>query len=68
MKAKLLNRELILSVVRVSDCPKPPVLDEDADVADERARICKNESTNDILRIQDLSKVKPFAFHKMTNN
>ncbi|XP_029698855.1 retinal-specific ATP-binding cassette transporter-like [Takifugu rubripes] len=40
----------------VSDCPKPPVLDEDADVAGERARICKNERTNDILQIRDLSK------------
>uniref|UniRef100_H3CTK4 ATP-binding cassette, sub-family A (ABC1), member 4a n=1 Tax=Tetraodon nigroviridis TaxID=99883 RepID=H3CTK4_TETNG len=40
----------------VSDHPKPPALDEDADVAGERARICTNEKTDDILRIRDLSK------------
>lgn len=42
----------------MSDYPKPPALDEDADVAGERARICMNAKTTDILRIRDLSKVK----------
>ncbi|XP_044032286.1 retinal-specific phospholipid-transporting ATPase ABCA4a isoform X2 [Siniperca chuatsi] len=40
----------------ISDCPKPPILDEDVDVAEERERICNSEKTNDILRIRDLSK------------
>lgn len=47
------------------DFPKPPALDEDADVAGERARIGLNGKTNDILRIRDLSKVKPFSFPNM---
>lgn len=54
--------------VRVSDSPKPPALDEDADVAGERARICTNQKTNEILRIQDLSKVKRFYFRNVTDN
>lgn len=54
--------------VRVSDSPKPPALDEDADVAGERARICTNQKTNEILRIQDLSKVKRFSFRNVTDN
>ncbi|XP_044195655.1 retinal-specific phospholipid-transporting ATPase ABCA4a [Thunnus albacares] len=40
----------------ISDCPKPPILDEDMDVAEERERICKSGKTNDILCIRDLSK------------
>lgn len=47
---------------RISDCPKPPVLDEDVDVTEERERIYKSEQTNDILRIRDLSKVRHFDF------
>uniref|UniRef100_A0A3Q3W540 P-type phospholipid transporter n=1 Tax=Mola mola TaxID=94237 RepID=A0A3Q3W540_MOLML len=39
-----------------SDRPKPPFLDEDVDVAEERERIYKSEKTNDILQIRDLSK------------
>lgn len=52
----------------MSDYPKPPALDEDADVAGERARICRNEQTNDILRIRDLSKVKRFPLPNVTKN
>uniref|UniRef100_A0A8C4IBY4 P-type phospholipid transporter n=1 Tax=Dicentrarchus labrax TaxID=13489 RepID=A0A8C4IBY4_DICLA len=40
----------------ISDCPKPHILDEDVDVAEERERIYRSEKTNDILRIRDLSK------------
>ncbi|KAG7216739.1 hypothetical protein INR49_021122 [Caranx melampygus] len=39
-----------------SDFPKPPILEEDADVAEEREHIYRNGKTNDILRIRDLSK------------
>ncbi|KAM8882220.1 retinal-specific phospholipid-transporting ATPase ABCA4a isoform 2-T2 [Synchiropus picturatus] len=39
-----------------SDHPKPLMMDEDVDVADEREQIHRNEKTNDILRIKDLSK------------
>ncbi|KAM9839656.1 retinal-specific phospholipid-transporting ATPase ABCA4a [Aulostomus maculatus] len=40
----------------IPDCPKPRLLDEDMDVAEERLQIYKNGKTNDILRIRDLSK------------
>ncbi|KAM3593267.1 uncharacterized protein V6R79_008809 [Siganus canaliculatus] len=40
----------------ISDCPKPSIVDEDEDVAEERERIYNNKKSNDILRIQDLSK------------
>ncbi|XP_071341979.1 retinal-specific phospholipid-transporting ATPase ABCA4-like isoform X2 [Trachinotus anak] len=40
----------------ISDFPKPPILDEDADVAEEREHIYQSGKTNDILRIRDLSK------------
>uniref|UniRef100_A0A665X1X1 P-type phospholipid transporter n=1 Tax=Echeneis naucrates TaxID=173247 RepID=A0A665X1X1_ECHNA len=40
----------------ISDCPKPPIIDEDADVAEERELIYRPVKTNDILRIRDLSK------------
>ncbi|XP_008296944.1 retinal-specific ATP-binding cassette transporter-like [Stegastes partitus] len=40
----------------IPDCPKPHILDEDVDVADERERIYSSEKTNDILRARDLSK------------
>ncbi|XP_028288502.1 retinal-specific phospholipid-transporting ATPase ABCA4a [Parambassis ranga] len=40
----------------IPDCPKPHILDEDTDVAQERQRIHQSENTNDILRIRDLSK------------
>lgn len=56
-----------MCIVRVPDCPKNPVLDEDADVAGERTRICRNENTNDILRIRDLSKVNCLFFPNMIN-
>lgn len=52
----------------MSDYAKPPAVDEDADVAGERARICMNKKTNDILRIRDLSKVKRLSYPNMTNN
>ncbi|GLD55049.1 retinal-specific ATP-binding cassette transporter-like protein [Lates japonicus] len=40
----------------IPDCPKPPLLDEDKDVAEERQRIYQIGKTTDILRIRDLSK------------
>uniref|UniRef100_A0A3B3ZLR6 ABC transporter domain-containing protein n=1 Tax=Periophthalmus magnuspinnatus TaxID=409849 RepID=A0A3B3ZLR6_9GOBI len=40
------------------DSPRGHILDEDADVAEERQRIYKSHKTNDILRVRDLSKVK----------
>ncbi|XP_058488295.1 retinal-specific phospholipid-transporting ATPase ABCA4a isoform X2 [Solea solea] len=40
----------------ISDAPKPRVLDEDVDVADEREHVCQSGDTNNILRIRDLSK------------
>ncbi|XP_035855343.1 retinal-specific phospholipid-transporting ATPase ABCA4 isoform X2 [Sander lucioperca] len=40
----------------ISDCPKPPILGEDVDVAEERERLYQSEKTNDILCIRDLSK------------
>ncbi|XP_031735235.1 retinal-specific phospholipid-transporting ATPase ABCA4-like isoform X3 [Anarrhichthys ocellatus] len=40
----------------ISDRPKPPIVDEDVDVAEERERLHRSEKTNDILRIRDLSK------------
>ncbi|XP_033494779.1 retinal-specific phospholipid-transporting ATPase ABCA4a isoform X1 [Epinephelus lanceolatus] len=43
----------------ISDCPKPPILEEDVDVAEERERLYRSEKTNDILRIRDLSKTYP---------
>lgn len=41
----------------MSDFKKPPITDEDVDVAKERERIYKGGSSNDILQIKDLSKV-----------
>lgn len=49
---------VILLFFRIPDCPKPHILDEDTDVAQERQRIHQSENTNDILRIRDLSKVR----------
>uniref|UniRef100_UPI0037E6FBBE retinal-specific phospholipid-transporting ATPase ABCA4a n=1 Tax=Semicossyphus pulcher TaxID=241346 RepID=UPI0037E6FBBE len=43
----------------ISECPKPFVLNEDLDVAEERERIYEREQTNDILRIRDLTKTYP---------
>ncbi|XP_039982421.1 retinal-specific phospholipid-transporting ATPase ABCA4a [Xiphias gladius] len=40
----------------ISDCPKPPILDEDVDVTEERQRIYQSGKTNYILGIKDLSK------------
>lgn len=45
---------------RNPDCPKPHILDEDVDVAEERLRIHHSGKTNDILRVKDLSKVDIF--------
>ncbi|XP_077410492.1 retinal-specific phospholipid-transporting ATPase ABCA4-like isoform X1 [Vanacampus margaritifer] len=39
------------------DGPKPSILDEDLDVAEERERIYKSRKTNDILHVCDLSKI-----------
>ncbi|XP_061877711.1 retinal-specific phospholipid-transporting ATPase ABCA4-like isoform X1 [Entelurus aequoreus] len=41
----------------VPDGPKPSILDEDLDVAEERERIYKSRKTNDILHVRDLSKI-----------
>ncbi|XP_033842111.2 retinal-specific phospholipid-transporting ATPase ABCA4a [Periophthalmus magnuspinnatus] len=38
------------------DSPRGHILDEDADVAEERQRIYKSHKTNDILQVRDLSK------------
>uniref|UniRef100_A0A8C8DXS5 ABC transporter domain-containing protein n=1 Tax=Oryzias sinensis TaxID=183150 RepID=A0A8C8DXS5_9TELE len=40
----------------IPDGPKPHILEEDVDVAEERKRIQQSGNTNDILRIKDLSK------------
>ncbi|KAF6716400.1 Retinal-specific ATP-binding cassette transporter [Oryzias melastigma] len=40
----------------IPDGPKPHILEEDVDVAEERKRIQQSGKTNDILRIKDLSK------------
>ncbi|CAN9506482.1 unnamed protein product [Ophioblennius macclurei] len=40
----------------IPDGPKPHILDEDADVTEERNRMYQSGKTNDILRIKDLSK------------
>ncbi|XP_029955495.1 retinal-specific phospholipid-transporting ATPase ABCA4-like [Salarias fasciatus] len=40
----------------IPDGPKPHILDEDADVSEERERMYQSGKTNDILRIKDLSK------------
>ncbi|XP_034068007.1 retinal-specific phospholipid-transporting ATPase ABCA4-like [Gymnodraco acuticeps] len=40
----------------MSDCTRPPIVDEDLDVAEERDRLYKCEKTNDILCVRDLSK------------
>ncbi|MED6267504.1 Retinal-specific ATP-binding cassette transporter [Characodon lateralis] len=40
----------------IPDCPKPHILEEDKDVAQERERIHRNVNTYDILCIKDLSK------------
>uniref|UniRef100_A0A673CI96 ATP-binding cassette, sub-family A (ABC1), member 4a n=1 Tax=Sphaeramia orbicularis TaxID=375764 RepID=A0A673CI96_9TELE len=40
----------------ISDGVKPPILEEDEDVAEERKRIYRNDKTNDILYVRDLSK------------
>lgn len=45
-----------LSFNRISDFKKPPVTDEDVDVAKERERIYNGGSPSDILQIKDLSK------------
>uniref|UniRef100_A0A087XU94 P-type phospholipid transporter n=1 Tax=Poecilia formosa TaxID=48698 RepID=A0A087XU94_POEFO len=40
----------------IPDSPKPHMLEEDIDVAEERERIHRSKNTFDILRIKDLSK------------
>lgn len=45
-----------VSFNRISDFKKPPVTDEDVDVAKERERIYNGGSPSDILQIKDLSK------------
>ncbi|KAM4718470.1 retinal-specific phospholipid-transporting ATPase ABCA4a isoform 3-T3 [Anableps anableps] len=40
----------------IPDSPKPHILEEDKDVADERERIHRSKNAYDILRIKDLSK------------
>lgn len=40
----------------MSDYIKPPITDEDVDVAKERERIYKGKTSSDILQIKDLSK------------
>lgn len=55
-------------IARISDCPKPLILEEDVDVAEERERIYKSEKTNDILRIRDLSKVRHFSLQNVINH
>uniref|UniRef100_A0A3P9NX15 ATP-binding cassette, sub-family A (ABC1), member 4a n=1 Tax=Poecilia reticulata TaxID=8081 RepID=A0A3P9NX15_POERE len=40
----------------IPDSPKPHILEEDKDVAEERERIHRSKNTFDILRIKDLSK------------
>ncbi|CAL8346561.1 unnamed protein product [Merluccius merluccius] len=40
----------------LSDCKRPPIQDEDEDVADERRRIYEGGSKGDILHIRDLCK------------
>ncbi|TMS09014.1 Retinal-specific ATP-binding cassette transporter [Larimichthys crocea] len=46
----------------ISDFQNPPNLEEDMDVAEERARIYKSEKNGDILRIRDLSKTYSGTF------
>uniref|UniRef100_A0A3Q2Z6G7 P-type phospholipid transporter n=1 Tax=Hippocampus comes TaxID=109280 RepID=A0A3Q2Z6G7_HIPCM len=41
----------------IPDGPKPPIQDEDLDVAEERERIYKSRQTNDILHVRNLSKI-----------
>ncbi|KAM6900621.1 retinal-specific phospholipid-transporting ATPase ABCA4a [Xenentodon cancila] len=41
---------------QIPDFPKPHILDEDVDVAEERTRIQQSEKTSDILLVKDLSK------------
>uniref|UniRef100_A0A3Q3NRF5 ATP-binding cassette, sub-family A (ABC1), member 4a n=1 Tax=Labrus bergylta TaxID=56723 RepID=A0A3Q3NRF5_9LABR len=43
----------------ISEGPKPFILNEDLDVAQERQRIYESEKTNDILHIKDLTKTYP---------
>ncbi|MEQ2210155.1 hypothetical protein XENOCAPTIV_009083 [Xenoophorus captivus] len=49
----------------IPDCPKPHILEEDKDVAQERERIHRNVNTYDILCIKDLSKVAEWAIQKL---
>lgn len=56
--------EVVFSIGRISDRPRPPILEEDVDVAEERERLYQSEKTNDILRIRDLSKVRHFCFEQ----
>ncbi|MEQ2165275.1 hypothetical protein GOODEAATRI_015198, partial [Goodea atripinnis] len=46
-------------------CPKPHILEEDKDVAQERERIHRNANTYDILCIKDLSKIAEWAIQKL---
>nr|XP_057916447.1 retinal-specific phospholipid-transporting ATPase ABCA4a [Doryrhamphus excisus] len=41
----------------IPDRPKPSILDEDLDVAEERQRVYKSIKTNDILHVRDLCKI-----------
>ncbi|KAF7667417.1 hypothetical protein LDENG_00062740 [Lucifuga dentata] len=41
----------------ISDRPKPPIIEEDVDVAQERERIYRAGKTGDILHIRDLTKM-----------
>lgn len=58
-----------VSFNRISDFKKPPVTDEDVDVAKERERIYNGGSPSDILQIKDLSKASlcPLQWCIMSN-
>ena len=47
----------VLAPARLSDRQRPPIQDEDEDVAEERKRIYEGGSRGDILYIKDLCKV-----------
>jgi len=52
----------------MSDFKKPPVTDEDVDVAKERERIYKGGSPSDILQIKDLSKASLSTLHTVVHD
>ncbi|RXN17183.1 retinal-specific ATP-binding cassette transporter-like protein [Labeo rohita] len=47
----------------MSDLKKPPITDEDVDVAKEREKIHKGGSSSDILQIKDLSKASLYTLY-----